>query len=46
MFLVGLYSRGLIFRGLIFGRYFGLTGDLYMPKNSPFRAQMSSDNNI
>ena len=30
--LVSLYSGGLIFGGLIFGRTFGLKGDLYMIK--------------
>ena len=38
-FLVGLYSGGLYTEGFIFGRAFGLKGDLCMPKNSAFGAQ-------
>ena len=37
-FLVGLYSGGLIYGGLIFRRTFKLIGDLYMPNKSEFGA--------
>ena len=33
---MGVYSGGLYTEGLIFGRTFGLKGDLCMPKNSAF----------